>query len=393
MRFRHALLAVIAFPLTAATQGSGPGLVVPVPAESQVNVAVDSFTTPTGARRAMQVVVPKVRQSTAIPVVVFANNSGPGLMQTRGYQEWARLVSSRNLAGLLYEGAGFDQQMSMEANKATAVAYLDSVVAALRRRRTVHGVDPDKLVVWAGSGMTWSGTPFALSGNRQVNGYVLYYGAGSVQQPRADVPVLMVRAGLDNPSLNASLDSLARQLTDVGSPVTVVSHPAGTHGFDLNDSTITTASVIAQTLDFMERVTTPALHSAMIEEVPEAQAGAALAGKRWVDAERAYLMLARQKPNNRSVAWKLGIAQLENGHPADALASFDRARALGQGGARDIGVPAIRAALRSGNRAKAGEWTAWALRSYPGIRAEIAADSEIAPALNLAPGADPPPGL
>jgi len=383
MKQATALALRLALPVALSAQENGPGLVVPVPSAAAVILTVDSFTTPTGARRELQIVRPRATGETAIPVVIFVNNGGPGLMRARSYQEWARLVTTRQLAGVLYEGSPFDPQQSMEASIGAAVAHLDSVVAALQRRRATLHIDPSTLVVWAGSGMTWSGTPFALSGTRPINGYVLYYGAGNVTQPRIDVPVLMVRAGLDAPGLNASFDSLARRLTAAGSPVTVLSHPAGTHGFDLNDSTATSASVIGQTLDFMQRVTTPALHSAILAEVPEAAAGAALAAERWAEAERAYLVVSERKPANRAVAWKLGMAQLGNGHPAEALASFDRAKALGQGGARDIGVPAIRAALRSGNEAKAAEWAIWALRAYPRIRDEIAADRELAPVLAL----------
>ena len=78
------------------------------------------------------------------------------------------------------------------------------------------------------------------------------------------------------------------------------------------------------------------------------------------------------------IAWRLGLAQLEAGHPAAALASFDRAKELGQGGARDIGLPAARAAVRARETERAVEWIKWALASFPRIRSEIAADRELA---------------
>lgn len=43
--------------------------------------------------------------------------------------------------------------------------------------------------------------------------------------------------------------------------------------------------------------------------------------------------------------------------------------------------PAIRAALRAGNTTRAVEWLRWALRGYPMIETEIAADRELAPLL------------
>lgn len=381
MRLLSTLSLLIALPLTIAAQGAGPGLVVAVPSTGKVTITKDSFATPTGERRAVEVFRPRGHASRTLPVVIFVNGSGPALMQARGYQDWARLVTTRHFAAVLYEGPSYDQQKSFEENTRTSVAQLDSVVTTLERRRLALGIDPSTLVIWAGSAQTWTGTPYSLSGNRPVNGYILYYGAGVVPQPRIDVPVFAVRAGLDSPGLNAQLDSLTRRLTEAGSPLTVVSYPAGTHGFDLNDSTATTAQVIAQTLDFMQQVTTPAVRAATLDGVPEIRAAVAMAAQRWADAERMYLEVAQKKPTSRIVAWKLGLAQLGNGHPADALGSFDRAKALGQGGARDLGLPAMRAAVRAGNQARAGEWAAWALQSFPRIRDEIAADRELAPLL------------
>ena len=54
------------------------------------------------------------------------------------------------------------------------------------------------------------------------------------------------------------------------------------------------------------------------------------------------------------------------------------------GGARDIGLPGARAAVRARNGAAAAEWVGWALRAFPRIRAEIAADRELAPLLERA---------
>jgi hypothetical protein len=51
------------------------------------------------------------------------------------------------------------------------------------------------------------------------------------------------------------------------------------------------------------------------------------------------------------------------------------------GGARDIGLPAARAGLRGRQIQKAAEWIVWSLQRFPGIRAEIAADRELAPLL------------
>jgi len=94
-----------------------------------------------------------------------------------------------------------------------------------------------------------------------------------------------------------------------------------------------------------------------------------------------YSDLFRTRPNSRSVAWRLGLAQLETREYASALDAFARARDLGVTGARDIGLPAARAGLRGGQTDKAAEWIAWALQRFPPIRGAIAADGELAPLL------------
>ena len=314
-----------------------------------------------------------------MPVVVFANGTNADFNTWRGYVDWARLVTSRGMAAVLYQGPTFDMQRTPDENVRTSVADLDSVVAVLSRASESLKVDASNLVIWAGSGQTSTGTPFALTGSRPgVRGYVLYYGSGSADDPRLDVPALIVRAGLDSPELNRGLDSLAQRLTLAGTPVTLISHPSGPHGFDVSDSSEATARIIAETLDFMAAVVTPKYQAAIAAGAPAARASAAFAAGRWADAERLYAELFRSNPNNRVVAWRLGLAQLEAGHPAEALVSFDRAKALGQGGARDIGLPAARAALRAGQADRAAEWIKWALTSFPRIRAAIEADRELA---------------
>jgi len=371
-----AFLATTPFALRA--QDVGPPLVVPSPAPARVAVQIDSFIPSVGPRRGFRVYRPAGSRER-LPVVVFANGTNADFNTWRGYVDWARLATSRDMVAVLYQGPTFDTRRSYADNVQTSIADLDSVVAVLARRAEAFNVDASNVVIWAGSGQTSTGTPFALTGSRRgIRGYVLYYGSGIAEQPRLDVAVLIVRAGLDAPELNRSLDSLTQRLTLAGVPVTAISHPSGPHGFDVIDSSEATARVIAATLDFMAEAVTPKYQAAIAAGVPAAQASAAFATGRWADAERLYAEQLRSNPTNRIVAWRLGLAQLEAGHPSEALVSFDRAKALGQGGARDIGLPAARAAVRAGKTDRAVEWIKWALTSFPRIRPLIEADRELA---------------
>jgi hypothetical protein len=377
----RSLMLATTLPVAAFAQGMGPGLVVPVPRMEQVAVRVDSFATATGTRRQFDVYLP-ANATGPIPVVVFANGAGPALRQWNSYMDWAKLVTSRGFAGVLYEGPIFDQARTPGENLTTSRADLDSLLARLVVRSRDLGVDASNVVLWAGSAQTFTATPVALTGNRPaIRGYVLYYGSGTADNPRIDVPVLVARAGLDAPQLNRGLDSLVARLSDAGVPLTVITYPAGQHGFDIVDSTAMTARVIDQTLDFIVAATTPALRNAIVAAAPEVRASAAFVAGRWAEAAQLYTELYRTRPNSRSVAWRLGLARLEARQFAEALDAFARARDLGITGARDIGLPAARAGVRGNQTQKAAEWVAWALRRFPPIRAEIAADRELAPLL------------
>jgi len=163
----------------AVAQETGPGLVIPVPAPSRIVPVADTFVAPGGGLRVLEIFRP-LSSAGPVPIVLFANGSGAGLPRMRGYRDWARLVADRGMAGVLYEGPAFDPAKSLADHLGASVAHLDLVIAVLRRRGAALGVDPTRVVVWAGSAQTATGTPFALGGDRPVVGYVLYYGSGQV---------------------------------------------------------------------------------------------------------------------------------------------------------------------------------------------------------------------
>lgn len=124
------LIAAALIPCLARAQGTGPGLVVPVPTMEQVRVRTDSFSTSTGTKRRFDVYRPAAT-ADPVPVVVFANGNGPQLREWNSYVGWARLVTSRGMAGVLYEGPTFDASKSLTENLTTSRADLDSLLTRL----------------------------------------------------------------------------------------------------------------------------------------------------------------------------------------------------------------------------------------------------------------------
>ena len=96
-------------------------------------------------------------------------------------------------------------------------------------------IDANQVAVHAVSGNVSLAFPLVENPKRTaVKAAVMYYGIGDVSDFRSDLPVLLVRAGLDRPTLNQSIgtftaDALARNV-----PLTLLNYPAGHHGFELS---------------------------------------------------------------------------------------------------------------------------------------------------------------
>jgi len=74
----------------------------------------------------------------------------------------------------------------------------------------------------------------------------------SVDDLAADVPLFLVRAGREQfPGLNDALDGFLAGAVARNLPVTFVNHAAGHHGFDLEDDSGASRTVIRQALSFL----------------------------------------------------------------------------------------------------------------------------------------------
>ncbi len=205
------------------------------------------------------------------PVVVFVlgfpDDAPPiaPMKDSDSYTSWARLVAAERFVGVLYETS------DPEADLATVLTFLSKKAASLR-------IDPSRFGLWSCSG----NTPLALKHARtRVSvtpaAFVAYYGlmptpdgyqAAAIdsmskrfgfslpsyrdgESYRADLPMLVVRAGRDRYSeiLN-SIDHFSAFALQQNLAVTVLNYPKGQHAFDLEDDTEETRGIIKQTLDF-----------------------------------------------------------------------------------------------------------------------------------------------
>jgi len=73
-----------------------------------------------------------------------------------------------------------------------------------------------------------------------------------VPQVRLDLPVLFVRAGLDQPLTNQSFDRRIAAGIAANAPWTVLNYPGGQHGFDVFDDNDLSREIIEETFRFAQ---------------------------------------------------------------------------------------------------------------------------------------------
>jgi acetyl esterase/lipase len=150
------------------------------------------------------------------------------------------------------------------------------LIAHIRENAISLGIAPESLALWAFSG----GGPFLaiplLQRPTWLRAIVAYYAVLDLQQlPQGDSgiglellrkfsavcslgegargapPILVVRAGLDNPWLNAGMDRFIQTALEKGANLDVLNHPEGRHGFDVLDDDARSKQIIINTVRFL----------------------------------------------------------------------------------------------------------------------------------------------
>lgn len=70
--------------------------------------------------------------------------------------------------------------------------------------------------------------------------------------PRPLPPMLIARAGKDDPHLNATVETFVKEALAAGLPLELLNHPAGRHGFDILDDDTRSREILARTCEFLK---------------------------------------------------------------------------------------------------------------------------------------------
>jgi dienelactone hydrolase len=230
-------------------------LVHPLPDPDQVELRPDLvYTHADGRALAMDAYLPAGRAPGArVPAVLLLvhGEADPALLRgVRGwgqYSGWGRLLAGQGMAGV-----AFEHRAILDAGFEAVVAEVEAALAAVGERAGDLGVDPERVGVAAFSAgvvLTAAVLPGAAG---RVRCAALCYGplSGLVPNP-ALPPLLVMRAGRDDPELNRTIDQFVAAATAGRLAVELVHQPDGHHAFDVADDSDASRQVIGRVLAFL----------------------------------------------------------------------------------------------------------------------------------------------
>jgi dienelactone hydrolase len=266
---------------------------------------------------------PDFAQDTALPALVFVNGVGfPELKDAPEYVSWARATAAIGLAAVTFEST----QTSAEAD-------IEDLMAYLRGNATTLGIDGENMGWWMCSSNVARSLPLALqAGRKYLRCCVVYYGMADITywgQIRDDMPLFVVKAGLDWPLTNENIDRFVAEASRQNRDLTYVVYASGRHAFDVFDDTQRTRTIIQDTLDFMRLQLSPKVQLE-VEQTALLRAGnAAYKNQDWVETVKVYAHVVAQQPNYGEGHFRLGFGQLYLGMFDQAIGSFERSLELG----------------------------------------------------------------
>ncbi len=314
----------------------------PAPPASAVEISKDR---PYGDLQ-MDVYRPKTAKGP-LPALIFFNTASGAQRSNPFYKAWAEIAASRDLVAILPDLRGESFEKDFDA----LIAYLATDAASL-------GVDRERVALYAGSGNVSRALPIVQNPKQTVvKAAVMYYGSAQVTEFRRDLPLLLVRAGLDRPPVNRSLTDLATLAVNQNAPVTLLNYAGGHHAFEIVDDEDLTRDVMDRTVDFVKQATAPAYQASLRRGLAESTAAAHVASGNFTEAVSSYAELVKARPDDARLRLSYGEALLGASQFAAACSELEKLKGKGLG-PRDLGMPAARACMQKGDAEAAIAWLA-----------------------------------
>ena len=338
---RYLLASCIVVSLGSVAAAQDMTFHYPAPPASAIDVSKDQ---PYGGLQ-MDVYRPRNAAGKALPALVFFNIASGAQRSNTFYKAWAEISASKGFVSILPD-LRFE---SFEKDFDALIAHLEANASRL-------GIDRDRIALYAGSGNVYRALPLVQNPKQTtIKAAVMYYGSAQVSEFRRDLPILIVRAGLDRPPLNRSLAELITRATNQNAPVTVLNYAGGHHAFEIFDDEEATRDTIDGTIEFVRRTTAPAYQASLRRGMAEATAASHVMSGNVAAAAASYAALVKAKPDDARLRLSYGEALLGASQFAEACAELEKLKGKGLG-PRDLGLPAARACMQKGDAEAAIAW-------------------------------------
>ncbi|MCK6543540.1 dienelactone hydrolase family protein [bacterium] len=278
------------------------------------------------------------RESRNRPILIFLNMVG-GPQRTWGiYKGWGIAAAADGLAAI-----NFDTRSDR------AEEVFDSLIEYLRKNGQSLGVDPDRIAVYAASANMNRGMRLMMDSARTyLKAGLAFYGNSEINSFRMDLPILVIRSGLDNVLTNSAVDFLFKKAIHANAPWSLINYSGGHHGFEVEDPNDYSVYLIRTVLQFAKNhLENPKLHESGLGELVTPLA----------KLLRAASDSVRATPQKGAAWQKLAVYQVRSGQYAECLASYREAIRLGSSNYGDMGLKALEAAAMAGNTEEAILWT------------------------------------
>jgi len=219
-----------------------------------------------------------MRDGEQRPAVVFVHGLGPAelvkhIKDSGQYVSWGQAIAASGLIAVTFNHRSPDEHTSLK----DVGADVDELVAYVREQAPQLQIDKERLAIWAGSAGVPLGVRSALRGTPSfVKCLVAYYGPLDLEPLKAHwhltedevrefsaptylketasklAPMLITKAGLDYPELNATIDHFIKEASAKNVTLDFMTHPGGQHAFDVLDDVARSREIIQRTLEFLK---------------------------------------------------------------------------------------------------------------------------------------------
>jgi dipeptidyl aminopeptidase/acylaminoacyl peptidase len=221
---------------------------------------------------------PNFQNDRPLPAVLFVHGDGPAEMLRDAkdwgqYIAWGQLVAASGLVGVTFNHRSTNQLTAM----AEVGSDIDDLIGYVRDEAASLNIDKERLGLWVASAGAAHGLSAALREKPAfIRCIVAYYGVmdwlpfhqfyphipeETLQQfsplrylatePEKIAPMLVVKAALDRPQLNAVINQFVAEAVTKNVTLDLMTHPQGQHGFDVLDDNAISRAIIKRTLEFM----------------------------------------------------------------------------------------------------------------------------------------------